>query len=125
MAPTSRTCSTGSPRSRCWSSTTGCWIERLESGTNDAPAHMDRGRGVADRRADGGGGDQVVAGLEQPEKFGPAALHRFLIARLAALDDSHRRLVTVVRLVELAGLRVAERDPIADRVPSRQIGAGY
>jgi hypothetical protein len=55
---------------------------------------------------------------EPSEKAARRLLHRRGVPRLAAALDLDRILGPPVGLVELAGLRIAEHDPVADVFPS-------
>lgn len=61
---------------------------------------------------------------KQPEKSRPGLFHGGQIARLAAADDRQRVSRAAIGFVQLAGLGIAERDPVGDDVSLRQIGAG-
>jgi len=60
---------------------------------------------------------------EDAEKLLARLGNRLSIADFASLDYPDRRTITIIRLVELAGLRIAESYPVADRVALREIRA--
>lgn len=49
-----------------------------------------------------------------------SSLHRFLVAGFTPAHDPDRSAVTIVRLIELAGLRIERHDPAAYLAPNWQ-----
>src|SRR6478672_4605952 len=84
-------------------------------------------RGLALRREPGKTLKPGLSASEQPPQPAPFRLpHRRLVARFAALDDPDRVLGPAVGLVELAGLSIAEGDPVAGaRLVRRKLRSGH